>query len=133
MSEFDSLDKNMPILVVDDYPTMRRVLKNCLCQLGFKNIHEAENGQVALEKLESSKFQLVISDWHMPQMAGIDLLKAVRSSDRLKEMPFLMITPEAHKDQNAEIAQTAGVSNTIVKPFTATALEKKMEAIFSKE
>jgi two-component system, chemotaxis family, chemotaxis protein CheY len=133
MSGLDSLDKNMPILVVDDYSTMRKVLRRCLQQLGFKNITEAENGQEALQKMEEANFKFVISDWHMPSMAGIDLLKTLRADDRFKELPFLIITPENHKDENSQVAVGAGVSNTIVKPFTASALEKKMAAIFSPE
>ncbi len=133
MSGLDSIDKNMPILVVDDYSTMRRVLRNCLSQLGFKNITEAESGQEAWDKLQGSDFKFIISDWHMPSMAGIDLLRVVRSKEKFKTLPFLIITPEAHKQENFEVASQAGVSSCIVKPFTASALERKMEAILCHE
>lgn len=133
MSGLDSVDKNMPILVVNDYSTMRRVLKNCLYQLGFKNVTEAENGQDALQKLHDTEFKFVISDMHMPSISGLDLAKAIRSDGKLKDLPILMITPPAHREENFEIASCAGVSNCIVKPFTATALEKKMESILCEE
>jgi len=127
------VDKNIPILVVDDFSTMRRIVKNCLTQLGFKNITEAEDGQIALEKLKNnSEIKLIISDWNMPNMMGIDLLRAVRSDDSLKSIPFLMVTAEAQKENVLEAAK-AGVSNYIVKPFTADALQTKLEAIYTKK
>lgn len=129
MSALNALDKNMPILIVDDFSTMRRIVKNCLKQLGFENITEAEDGTAALSKLESTEFKFIISDWNMPNMMGIDLLKAVRSSDKLKTIPFLMVTAEAQKENVLEAAK-AGVSNYIIKPFTADVLQTKMEAIF---
>jgi two-component system chemotaxis response regulator CheY len=129
MSALNALDKNMPILIVDDFSTMRRIVKNCLKQLGFENITEAEDGTVALSKLENNEFKFIISDWNMPNMMGIDLLKAVRSNDKLKTIPFLMVTAEAQKENVLEAAK-AGVSNYIIKPFTADVLQTKMEAIF---
>lgn len=133
MPGLDSVDKNMPILVVDDYSTMRRVLKKCLYQLGFKNVTEAENGPDALQKLSDSEFKFIISDSHMPSMQGIDLLRAIRSDDRLRDVPFLMITPSNLKEQIMERASDAGHSTCIAKPFTATALEQKMESILCAE
>lgn len=132
MSVLNSLDKNMPILVVDDFSTMRRIVKTCLKQLGFENITEAEDGQVALGKLQAQDFKLVISDWNMPNMMGIDLLRAVRGDAKLKVMPFLMVTAEAQKENVIEAAK-AGVSNYIIKPFTADQLQQKLEAIFTKK
>jgi two-component system chemotaxis response regulator CheY len=126
-----SVDRNIPILVVDDFSTMRRIVKNCLSQLGFKNITEAEDGQIALNKLLEGNFELVISDWNMPNMMGIDLLRAVRANEKLKSLPFLMVTAEAQKENVIEAAK-AGVSNYIVKPFTADALQTKLEAVFAK-
>lgn len=122
----------MPILVVDDFNTMRRIVKTCLRQLGFENIAEAEDGKVALEKLKNSEFKLIVSDWNMPNMMGIDLLRAVRSDEKLKHLPFLMVTAEAQKENVLEAAK-AGVSNYIVKPFTADQLQTKLEAIYSKK
>lgn len=132
MSALNSLDRNIPILVVDDFSTMRRIVKNCLKQLGFENITEAEDGEIALSKLNQSDFRLIISDWNMPNMMGIDLLKAVRSDSRFKGIPFLMVTAESQKENVLEAAK-AGVSNYVIKPFTAEVLEQKMEAIFSKK
>jgi two-component system chemotaxis response regulator CheY len=119
----------MPILVVDDFSTMRRIVKNCLKQLGFENVSEAEDGQVALTKLQSGEFKFVISDWNMPNMMGIDLLRAVRADQKLKTLPFLMVTAEAQKENIIEAAK-AGVSNYIIKPFTADLLQQKLEVIF---
>ena len=132
MSVLDSLDRNMPILVVDDFSTMRRIVKNCLKQLGFENITEADDGVNALDKLQHGNFKLIVSDWNMPNMMGIDLLKAVRGSEKLKSIPFLMVTAECQKENVIEAAK-AGVSNYIVKPFTADVLQTKMEAIFTKK
>ena len=122
----------MPILVVDDFSTMRRIVKNCLKQLGFSNITEAADGQQALEKLKNSEFEFIVSDWNMPNMMGIDLLKAVRSDAKLKSIPFLMVTAEAQKENIVEAAK-AGVSNYIIKPFTPDTLSDKMEVIFKRE
>jgi two-component system, chemotaxis family, chemotaxis protein CheY len=133
MSGLSSLDRNIPILVVDDFSTMRRIVKTALRQLGFENVTEAEDGQVALTKLQTSPapFKLIVSDWNMPNMMGIDLLKAVRKDDKLKTTPFLMVTAEAQKENVLEAAK-AGVSNYIIKPFTADQLQQKLEAIFAK-
>lgn len=131
MSVLNSLDHEMPILVVDDFNTMRRIVKNCLKQLGFNNVTEAEDGQVALQKMQNQEFKLVISDWNMPNMMGIDLLRAVRADEKLKTTPFLMVTAEAQKENVIEAAK-AGVSNYIIKPFTADVLQTKLEAIFKK-
>jgi two-component system chemotaxis response regulator CheY len=122
-------DSNMKILVVDDMSTMRRIVKNIMKQLGFPNVEEAENGQDALDKLRSESFGLVISDWNMPVMTGIDLLRAIRADDKLKAIPVLMVTAEAQKENLIE-AIKAGVSNYIVKPFTAEVLQEKMNKIF---
>lgn len=131
-SVLKSLDRNMPILVVDDFTTMRRIVKNCLKQLGFENVSEAEDGLTALDKLETADFQFIISDWNMPNMMGLDLLKAVRANDKWCNIPFLIVTAEAQKDNVLE-ATRAGVSNYIIKPFTAEVLQVKMEAIFDKK
>jgi two-component system chemotaxis response regulator CheY len=122
-------DPNMKILVVDDMSTMRRIVKNIMKQLGFANVEEAENGQEALDKLRAEPFQFVISDWNMPVMTGIELLRAIRADDKLKAIPVLMVTAEAQKENLAEAIQ-AGVSNYIVKPFTAEVLQEKMNKIF---
>ena len=125
-------DKTMPILVVDDFSTMRRIVKTCLRQLGFENITEAEDGKVAFEKMQNNDFKLVISDWNMPNMMGIDLLKAVRSDEKLKHIPFVLVTAEGQKENVIEAAK-AGVSNYVVKPFTADTLQSKLDAVFSKK
>jgi two-component system, chemotaxis family, chemotaxis protein CheY len=122
------VNKNLKILVVDDFATMRKVIRNLLKQGGFENIVEAEDGVAALKVLQSQKVDFVISDWNMPNMSGLELLKAVRGSDDLKELPFLMVTAEALKD-NVVAAVKAGVSNYIVKPFTAEVLTEKIEKI----
>ena len=133
MSGLNALDKNMPILVVDDFSTMRRIVKTCLRQLGFENITEAEDGTVALQRLkDGTPFALIISDWNMPNMMGIDLLKAVRANDSYKKIPFVMVTAEAQQENVIEAAK-AGVSNYIVKPFTADMLQQKLEAVFAKK
>lgn len=124
-----SVDRNIPILVVDDFNTMRRIVKTCLRQLGFENVTEAEDGVAALSKLQNLDIKLIISDWNMPNMMGIDLLKAVRADDKLKTIPFLMVTAEGQKENILEAAKS-GVSNYIVKPFTAETLQQKMELIF---
>ena len=122
------VNKNLKILVVDDFATMRKVIRNLLKQGGFENIVEAEDGVAALKIIQSQKVDFVISDWNMPNMSGLELLKAVRGSDDLKELPFLMVTAEALKD-NVVAAVKAGVSNYIVKPFTAEVLTEKIEKI----
>lgn len=124
-----SLDTSINVLVVDDFATMRRIIKNLLKQLGFEKIDEAEDGMKALQKLKSESFDLVISDWNMPNMTGIELLQAVRSDAGLKETPFLMVTAEADKE-NVLLAIKMGVSNYIVKPFTADVLQEKLQKIF---
>ncbi len=122
-------DLNARILVVDDFSTMRRIVKGILKRLGYREIDEAEDGQMALKRLKESKYQLIICDWNMPVMTGLDLLKAVRSDEELKAIPFLMVTAEAKKENILEAIQ-AGVSNYIVKPFTEEVLSKKLEDIF---
>jgi len=120
------------VLVVDDFPTMRRIVKNLLKQLGFENVDEAENGEDALRKLKSGDYGLVVSDWNMPVMEGIELLKRVRSDPQLKDIPFLMVTAEAEKEKVIE-AIKAGVDNYIVKPFTGEVLKEKLEKIAQKK
>ena len=122
-------DQNMKIMVVDDMSTMRRIVKNLLKQLGFANVEEAENGQEALTKLRADRFGFVVSDWNMPVMSGIELLKAIRADETLKSIPVLMVTAEAQKENIIEAVQ-AGVSNYVVKPFTAEILQEKMSKIF---
>ena len=124
-------DKNIKILVVDDFATMRKVIKNLLRQIGYQNVTEAEDGVVALKELRSQKIDFVISDWNMPNMTGIELLKAVRADSELSSLPFLMVTAESLKDNVLE-AVKAGVSNYIVKPFTAEVLSEKIEKIIEK-
>jgi two-component system chemotaxis response regulator CheY len=124
-----SVDRNLPILVVDDFSTMRRIIRNALRQLGFTNITEAENGREALEYIKASDFQFIISDWNMPTMQGIDLLRAVRHHPKYRDVPFLMITAESQKVSVLEAA-AEGVSSYIVKPFSADILEKKLQDIF---
>ena len=125
------INKTMKILVVDDFSTMRRIVKNILRQLGFTNIVEAEDGQQALNKVMEGGIDMIISDWNMPNMMGIDFLKAVRGNPNTKAIPFLMVTAEANKE-NILAAVQAGVSNYVVKPFTAEVLEQKFHAIFGK-
>ncbi len=129
----DSVDKKIPILVVDDFSTMRRIVKTALRQLGFENVTEAEDGVAALQRLKHSgqNFQLIISDWNMPNMMGIDLLKAVRADESIRKIPFVMVTAEAQQENVIEAAK-AGVTNYIVKPFTTEALQQKLEAVFSR-
>lgn len=131
MAKIDHIPRTMKILVVDDFSTMRRIVKNILQQLGFTNVDEAEDGKVALGKLRNNAFDFVISDWNMPNMMGIDLLREVRGDPNLKQLPFLMVTAESQKENVIEAVQ-AGVSNYIVKPFTADTLETKLEAIFKR-
>lgn len=122
-------DKNMKILVVDDFSTMRRIVRNILKQLGFANIEEAEDGDVAFAKLKEGEYQFVITDWNMPNMTGLDLLKSIRAHERLKDVPVLLVTAEAEKENVVQAAQ-AGVNDYIVKPFTADVLQKKIDRIF---
>lgn len=124
-------DKNMSILVVDDFPTMRRIVRSLLKELGFNNVDEAEDGQDALARMQGGQFEFVISDWNMPHMDGLDLLKQVRADDSLKDIPVLMITAEAKKE-NIIAAAKAGANGYIVKPFTAATLEEKLNKILDK-
>ncbi|MEE4639277.1 MAG: chemotaxis response regulator CheY [Wenzhouxiangella sp.] len=125
------MDKNMQILVVDDFSTMRRIVKNVLRELGFSNIKEAEDGKAALQVLNSSKIDFIVTDWNMPVMDGLSLLKSVRADDRLKSIPVLMVTAEAKREQIIEAAQ-CGVNGYVVKPFTAQTLKVKMEKVFER-
>ncbi len=125
------MNKNMKILIVDDFSTMRRIIKNLLRDLGFTNTQEADDGSSALPMLKATDFDFLITDWNMPGMTGIDLLKAVRSDDKLKSLPVLMVTAEAKREQIIEAAQ-AGVNGYVVKPFTAQALKEKIEKIFER-
>lgn len=122
-------DLNMKVLVVDDMVTMRRIVKNILKQLGFGNVDEAENGQEALQKLRADTFGFVVSDWNMPVMTGIDMLRAIRADEKLKTLPVLMVTAEAQQSNLIEAVQ-AGISNYIVKPFTAETMQEKIAKIF---
>ncbi|HAK87949.1 MAG TPA: response regulator [Nitrospiraceae bacterium] len=123
----------LKVLVVDDFPTMRRIVKNLLKQIGFENIDEAEDGVQALNKLKSGNYGLIVSDWNMPNMEGIDLLRNIRQeAEPLKNIPFLMVTAEAEKEKVIE-AIKAGVDNYIVKPFTAEVLKEKLEKIADKK
>lgn len=125
------MDKHIKILVVDDFATMRKVIRNLLKQVGYENIVEAEDGVTALRVLKSQKVDLIVSDWNMPNMTGLELLKAVRADEDLKSTPFLMVTAEALQD-NVIAAVKAGVSNYIVKPFTAEVLNEKIKKILEK-
>lgn len=125
------MDKNMKILIVDDFSTMRRIIKNLLRDLGYNNTAEADDGSTALPQLVNGSFDFLITDWNMPNMTGIDLLKAVRADARLKDMPVLMVTAEAKRDQIVEAAQ-AGVNGYIIKPFTADTLREKIDKIFER-
>lgn len=123
------MDLNMKVLIVDDFATMRRILRNVLKQIGFTNINEADDGKSALKELKKEDFDLVLCDWNMPEMSGIELLNTVRSDEKLKEIPFVMVTAEAQKD-NIVDAVKAGVSNYIVKPFTAETVGEKLQKVF---
>ncbi len=125
------MDKNMKILIVDDFSTMRRIIKNLLRDLGFNNTEEADDGNTGLPKLQSGKFDFLVTDWNMPGMTGIDLLRAVRADEKLKELPVLMVTAEAKKEQIVLAAQE-GVNGYIVKPFTAQTLKEKIDRIFER-
>ncbi|MBK1622080.1 response regulator [Afifella marina] len=124
-----SLNLSMPILVVDDYKTMIRIIKNLLKQLGFEDIDEAADGSEALNKMKEREYGLVISDWNMEPMTGYELLKQVRADDKLNATPFIMVTAEA-KSENVIAAKKEGVNNYIVKPFNAQTLKGKIEAVF---
>jgi two-component system chemotaxis response regulator CheY len=125
------VDTTMKVLVVDDFATMRRIVKGVLKQLGFSDIIEAENGSSALDELKKEKVGLIVSDWNMPKMTGLDLLKAVRGDERLKSIPFIMVTAEGQKENVLE-AVKAGVSNYIVKPFTPETFNEKLQKVFGK-
>ncbi|GAA6203378.1 chemotaxis response regulator CheY [Colwellia sp. 1_MG-2023] len=125
------MDKNMKVLVVDDFSTMRRIVKNLLRDLGFTNIQEADDGSTALPMLKEGEFDFVVTDWNMPGMQGIDLLKAIRADEKLLHIPVLMVTAEAKKEQIVMAAQ-AGVNGYIVKPFTAATLKTKLDKIFER-
>jgi two-component system chemotaxis response regulator CheY len=122
-------DPNMRVLVVDDFSTMRRIIKNLLRQLGLNNIVEADDGTTAWDTLNKDKIDFIISDWNMPQMTGIDLLRKVRASEEFADIPFLMVTAEAQQENLIEAVQ-AKVSNYIVKPFTPDTLKQKIDKIF---
>jgi two-component system chemotaxis response regulator CheY len=122
-------DANMKFLVVDDFSTMRRIVRNLLKELGFANVQEAEDGVDALNKLRGGDFDFVVSDWNMPNMTGIDLLRAIRADATLKHLPVLMVTAEAKRENIIEAAQ-AGASGYVVKPFTAATLDEKLKKIF---
>ncbi|MBL7180444.1 MAG: chemotaxis response regulator CheY [Pseudomonadota bacterium] len=123
------MDLNMKILVVDDFATMRRILRNILKQIGFKNINEADDGKTALKELKKEKYDLVLCDWNMPEMPGIDLLNTIRSDDQLKHIPFVMVTAEAQKE-NILTAVKAGINSYIVKPFTPETVSAKLKKVF---
>ncbi len=124
-------NKNMRILIVDDFSTMRRIIKNLLNDLGYSNTAEAEDGNSALVALNQGSFEFVVTDWNMPGMTGIELLKAIRADDRYKTLPVLMVTAEAKREQIIEAAQN-GVNGYIIKPFTAQTLEEKLGKIFER-
>lgn len=124
-----SLDLSTPVLVVDDYQTMVRILRNLLKQIGFTDVDDASDGQAALEKLRARKYGLVISDWNMAPMTGYELLQQVRADPELNSLPFIMVTAEA-KTENVIAAKKAGVNNYIVKPFNAETLRSKISAVF---
>jgi len=123
------MDLNMNILIVDDFATMRRILKNILRQIGFTNILEADTGKAALAELQKQPFDLILCDWNMPEMSGLELLQNLRSDDGLKDIPFVMVTAEAKKENIME-AVKAGVNSYIVKPFTAETISEKLGKIF---
>ncbi|MGM8848909.1 chemotaxis response regulator CheY [Salinicola sp. V024] len=124
-------DKNMSILVVDDFPTMRRIVRSLLKELGFENVEEAEDGQEALTKLRTGAFEFVVSDWNMPNLDGLEMLKEIRQDPQLSSLPVLMVTAEAKKENIIAAAQ-AGANGYVVKPFTAATLEEKLNKIFEK-
>lgn len=124
-----AVDKSMNVLVVDDYKTMIRIVRNLLGELGFKNVDEAIDAPTALEKVRQKEYGLILSDWNMTPMTGFDFLKAVRADQRTKSIPFVMVTAEA-KTENVVAARQAGVSNYIIKPFTLAVLRQKLTAVF---
>ncbi|HLU62751.1 MAG TPA: chemotaxis response regulator CheY [Gammaproteobacteria bacterium] len=123
------MDKKMKILVVDDFSTMRRIIKNLLADLGFSNVTEADDGSTALVAMKQETFDFVITDWNMPGVPGLELLRAIRADEKTKTLPVLMVTAEAKREQIIE-AVKSGVSGYIVKPFTANTLQEKIEKIF---
>lgn|SRR5690606_13720835 len=125
------MNKSMKVLIVDDFPTMRRIVKNLLKDLGIENVDEAEDGAMAIERLQGGGFDLVISDWNMPNKDGLTLLKEIRANEALSKLPVLMVTAEAKKDNIVAAAQ-AGANGYVVKPFTAAVLEEKLNKIFTK-
>jgi len=125
-----AIDTSIRVLVVDDFATMRRIVKGALKQLGFKDIIEAEDGKAAFDELKKEKVGLIVSDWNMPNMTGLELLKAVRGDDGLKDIPFLMVTAEGQKDNVVE-AIKSGVSNYVVKPFTPDTFSEKLQKVFA--
>ncbi|GAB4225962.1 MAG: response regulator [Methyloligellaceae bacterium] len=129
MENLMSVDLSMPVLVVDDYKTMIRIIRNLLKQLGFSDVDDAADGTEALEMLRKKKYGLVISDWNMEPMTGYELLKEVRSDESLARTPFIMVTAES-KTENVIAAKKAGVNNYIVKPFNAATLKSKIDAVF---
>ena len=124
-----AIDTSIKVLVVDDFATMRRIVKGALKQLGFKDIIEAEDGKAALDELKKEKVGLIVSDWNMPNMTGLELLKIVRGDESLKDIPFLMVTAEGQKDNVVE-AIKSGVSNYVVKPFTPDTFSEKLQKVF---
>jgi two-component system, chemotaxis family, chemotaxis protein CheY len=125
------MDKNMKILVVDDFPTMRRIVRNLLKELGYGNVDEAEDGQAGLARLRGGGFEFVISDWNMPNLDGLEMLKQIRADATLSHLPVLMVTAESKKENIIAAAQ-AGASGYVVKPFTAATLEEKLAKILEK-
>jgi two-component system, chemotaxis family, chemotaxis protein CheY len=126
--EVRQVSKDLKFLVVDDYSTMRRIVKNLLHDLGYQQVQEADDGSTALPMLKTGGFDFLITDWNMPGMPGLDLLKAVRSDDKLAKLPVLMLTAEAKREQIVEAAQ-AGVNGYVIKPFTAATLKEKIDKI----
>ena len=123
------MDLNMKVLIVDDFATMRRILRNILKQIGFTDIAEADDGNTALKELKKEKYGLILCDWNMPEMPGIDLLKALKADEQLKDIPFVMVTAEAQKENIIEAVKT-GVSSYIIKPFTAETVNEKLNKVF---
>lgn len=122
------IDPNLKVLVVDDFATMRKIEKNILGQLGIKNVDEADDGTTALPKVQQNKYDVILLDWNMPQMSGLELLKAIRADPNTKNVPIVMVTAEALKDNIVAAAQ-AGVNDYVVKPFTAAVLEEKLKKV----
>ena len=125
------MNKDMKILIVDDFSTMRRIIKNLLRDLGFTNTYEADDGTTGLPMLKNGDFDFLITDWNMPGMTGIELLKAIRSEEKIRNLPILMVTAESKRDQIV-LAAEAGVNGYVVKPFTAQTLQEKIEKIFDR-